>query len=209
MRPQIYIWDTTYLSYLYEQSVVPISWRNKSNGELYSQEEYNKYPVALVNYNDAIAYCKWLSDKEGKIYRLPTEAEWEYVANGGKSEDSYIFSGSNIENTVSCNSTDSKRFFPCKIGTKKPNSLGIYDLNGNVQEWCLDWIHINNLKLMPNYPIKINYSNPVGMDSTSNHKVVRGGSFISSLPVWITSRDYQDINEVNIYTGFRVVREAN
>ncbi len=151
-----------------------------------------KRPVIYVSWNDAIEYCNWLSENEnlpaaydenGKFldangnitcditevvgYRLPTEAEWEYAARGGNETQNYKYSGNNDINTVAWydgNSGDKTH----EVGTKAPNELGIFDLSGNVWEWCSDWYG--------NYSNTEELINLVGPTS-GTCRVGRGGSW--------------------------------
>jgi sulfatase modifying factor 1 len=94
-------------------------------------------PVEGGSWNDVQEFIMKLNSRTGKNYRLPTEAEWEYAARGGNKSKGYIYSGSNNVAAVawySANSGDK----PHVVGTKQPNELGIYDMSGNVAEWCSD-----------------------------------------------------------------------
>ncbi|NIO67916.1 MAG: SUMF1/EgtB/PvdO family nonheme iron enzyme [Anaerolineae bacterium] len=113
-------------------------------------------PVISVTWYDAVAYCNWLSEKEGLIpcyggegrltqcdfsadgYRLPTEAEWEYAARGGQKSQGYTYAGSdNPDDVAWYRSNSGGQTHP--VGQKQPNELGLYDMSGNLWEWCWDW----------------------------------------------------------------------
>ncbi len=95
-------------------------------------------PIANVSWEDAMAYCKWLSNKTGKQYRLPTEVEWEFAARGGKKSKGYQYSGGQNIDTVAWNKNNSNNLVHA-VAQKKANELGLYDMTGNLWEWCLDW----------------------------------------------------------------------
>ena len=95
-------------------------------------------PVEWVNWVTAQKFIRKLNAFSGKKFRLPTEAEWEYAARGGNRSHNYLYSGSDDINDVAWwqdNSGD--KLHP--VGTKRPNELGLYDMTGNVYEWCSDW----------------------------------------------------------------------
>ena len=114
------------------------------------------HPVIGVDWHDAIAYCNWLSEKEGLVacysgkgkvtkcnfsangYRLPTEAEWEYAARGGSESQGFIFAGSNNPGDVAWYG-DNSDAVTHSVGQKAPNELGLFDMSGNMFEWCWDW----------------------------------------------------------------------
>ncbi len=126
----------------------------------------NDLPVERVSYKDVQKFITKLNQKTGKTFRLPTEAEWEYAARGGKKSKGYKYSGSNNINDVAWyyDNSNSKTH---SVKTKQPNELGIYDMSGNVEEWCSDW-----------YGDYTSYSqtNPQG-PSSGSYRVIRGGSW--------------------------------
>ena len=127
-----------------------------------------KRPVINISWKDAKAYTKWLSEKTGKKFRLPTEAEWEYVARAG-STTKYSFGDdeSNLGSYAwySSNSNDKTH----QVGEKRSNPWGVYDIHGNVWEWCEDW-YVDNYNVTPRDG-SANYS------GAQKYKVLRGGDW--------------------------------
>ena len=142
-----------------------VNWKCDASGKMRGSWEDN-HPVIHVSWNDAKAYCEWLSRKTGQSFRLPTEAEWEYAARGGNKSRGYKYSGSNSINDVAWYTSNSGSKTH-QVGTKSPNELGIYDMSGNVWEWCQDWYG--------NYSSG-SQTNPTGPSSGST-RVRRGGSW--------------------------------
>ena len=125
-------------------------------------------PVENVSWDDVQTFIRKLNQKTGKHYRLPTEAEWEFAARGGNRSRGYKYSGSNdIDAVAWCTNNSGSKTHP--VGTKSPNELGIYDMSGNVREWCQDWYGGKYYSSSP-------YSNPTG-PSTGSYRVSRGGSW--------------------------------
>jgi len=151
-------------------------------------------PVERVSWNMVKVFIDSLNRKTGKTYRLPTEAEWEYAARGGKS-GGFKYSGSDNINNVAWygDNSDSKTHV---VGTKAPNGLGIYDMSGNVWEWVSDWYGSYSSGAQ---------TNPTGPTSGSN-RVYRGGSWYGSARnCRVSYRDsyYPDFS--NYGMGFRLV----
>jgi len=157
-----------------------------------------KRPVINVNWHDAVAYCAWLSEKTGKEYRLPTEAEWEYACRAGtKTKWSFGDDESELEHYAWYDKNSDKKTH--EVATKKENPWGLFDMHGNVREWCQDdWV--DNYNDTPKDGKK--YEN-----NSSGSKVLRGGSWNyiagdsrSAIRYWDdpTFRSY--------YNGFRLLR---
>ena len=135
------------------------SWRNAGF------EQTDEHPAVNVSWTDAVAFCKWLSKKESKTYRLPTEAEWEYACRAGTTTRYY--SGDDPETLAKVgNVADAaaKAQFPAwkytmkasdgyvftaPVGKFKPNAFGLYDMHGNAWQWCMDWIRRGILHHVP------------------------------------------------------------
>jgi formylglycine-generating enzyme required for sulfatase activity len=134
-------------------------------------------------------------------YRLPTEAEWEYAARGGGQSGNFSHAGGNTPNDVSWH-YDNSEFRVREVGKKKPNELGLYDMSGNVMEWCWDWYGVYTADSQDNP------SGPAEPASTREpNRVIRGGGF-SVAPqlgrVAYRSFNIPSYNGVN--TGIRVAR---
>ena len=127
-------------------------------------------PVVNVIWNDANDYCKWLSIQTGRTVRLPTEAEWEFASKGGVFNRGYLYSGGDSANEVSWNFNIALGSTH-EVGTKKGNDLGLFDMSGNVWEWCSDWYD-------QNYYLNSSNLNPKG-PALGTLKVIRGGSWAS------------------------------
>ena len=123
-------------------------------------------PVEQVSWNDCQEFIAKLNALTGKAFRLPTEAEWEYAARGGNKSKGYKYSGSNTINDVAWYKDNSKSLIQA-VATKAPNELGIYDMSGNVEEWCSDRFGKYSSD---------SQSNPIGPDSGS-YRVCRGGCY--------------------------------
>jgi sulfatase modifying factor 1 len=179
-------------------------------------------PVMGVNWYDAVAYCNWLSEKEGfapcysgkgKVtechfaasgYRLPTEAEWEYAARGGQKSRGYVYAGSDNPDEVAWYAANSGgKTHPA--GQKKPNELGLYDMSGNLYEWCWDWYDEHYYALSP-------ASDPLGPQAPGTglpwelNRVRRSGSWRENADTVRTAFRSFDYASYVGDNGFRLVR---
>ncbi|MGV7105714.1 formylglycine-generating enzyme family protein [Flavobacterium sp. U410] len=178
----------------------------------------NLHPITNISWTDAVNYCNWLSERHklkpvykrtGTIwvrdlkangYRLPTEAEWEYAAKGGKSSKGYKFSGSDVLDRVAWYNKNSKS--PNTIGTKLPNELGLYDMSGNAWEWCWDWYNRDFYLTETKY-------NPTGPEH-GTERCLRGGSWDSrTYSLRVANRWAAKPFMQNDFFGFRLARNVD
>ncbi|MGM9799212.1 MAG: formylglycine-generating enzyme family protein [Muribaculaceae bacterium] len=152
-------------------------------------------PVEKVSWYDCQEFIKKLNQLTGKNFSLPTEAQWEYAARGGKSGGTKYSGSDNIGNVAWYLDNADNKTHP--VGEKSPNDLGIYDMSGNVWEWCQDWYDSNYYKNSPT-------TNPTGYGSVSEH-VVRGGSWNSSARYCrVSFRSNSTPDNEYYYLGFRL-----
>ena len=152
-------------------------------------------PVEHVSWNDCQEFIRKLNTLTGRTFRLPTEAEWEFAARGGNKSKGYKYAGSNsIDNVAWYTSNSSFRTSPVK--TKSPNELSLYDMSGNVYEWCQDWYgsYSRNAQTNPKGP------------SDGSYRVLRGGHFISiERYCRVSDRFICSPDDGNSYYGLRLV----
>ncbi len=141
-------------------------------------EEGKNFAASYISWEDAVEFCKRLSEKEGRQYRLPTEAEWEYACRAGTTT-AYSFGDTwaNITKNGWCKLNTNGEFigkseqYPHEVRRKRPNRFGLYDMHGNVWEWCSDWYGGSYYRDSP-------AKDPMG-PSSGVHHIFRGGSWRS------------------------------
>ncbi len=188
---------------------------NEIMGDNYANEGSPLLPVSKVSWNDAVNFCEKLTEKhrinslipKKYEYRLPTEAEWEFACRAG-SDTSYShgdhFMGVLEYGWSSLNSESATH----KVGMKKPNSWGLYDMHGNVEEWVLDNYHDSYVRFDSRYG-SASAVDPLYLDN-SNYRIVRGGAFDSS-PLYCRSAERERYVSSLKYRkiGFRIVLSQN
>lgn len=177
----------------------------------------DEVPVVNVTWNDAVAFCQWLGRREGRTYRLPTEAQWEYACRA-QTAMRYHNGDDPLALTEVANTLDAKgrtvfphvqeltfvpgekAKFTIPVGSKQPNRFGLHDMHGNVWEWCADWYG-------EDYYSKSPLDDPAGPDS-GNRRVRRGGAW-NSFPLWARAsfRNWNTPQSRCVNLGFRVVGE--
>ncbi len=205
-------------SYGYEgttwKSIKGRNWRHDPEGNPAPDDQ----PVINVSWNDVTEYCKWMAQKTGLLYRLPTEAEWEYAAGNGTKHNKYSWGDGDPVGKKGGNVADKslktkipdwpfgyfKTYsdgysFTAPIGSFDPNTLGLYDMAGNVWEWCSDWYADDYYKYSP--------SEDPGGAASGYHRVMRSGSW-GDFPQYcrVAGRYYGTPSNRSYKLGFRLAR---
>ena len=180
------------------------------------------HPVINITHHAAMEYTRWLSGKTGKDYRLPTEAEWEYACRAA-TQSPYYFGSDPKQLGDYAWYIDNSNAQPHEVGKKKPNAWGLYDMLGNVAEWCLDEYSKNAYQALVGAKPGIALDSPVALPTEKKYpNVARGGSWdedpdrvrcaarLASDPDW-SQQDPQRPQSIwwhtdATYVGFRVVR---
>jgi formylglycine-generating enzyme required for sulfatase activity len=153
------------------------------------------HPIVNISWEDANNYAEWAG------LRLPTEAEWEYAARGGKDGKNFPYSGgSNLDLVAWYKNNSSKETHP--VGRKMPNNLGLHDMSGNAMEWCADWYDENYYDYSPTF-------NPSG-PAKGSYKVLRGGSYLDSqenCTVYDRNWSVTGFKRLDYAIGFRLVKD--
>lgn len=180
--------------YIGETEVTQALWKAVM-GSNPSHSEGDNLPVGNVSYDDIMVFISKLNSLTGRTFRLPTEAEWEYAARGGKKSCGYKYSGSDSIAAVAWYGGNSGGK-PHPVAQKQANELGLYDMTGNVLEWCQDWYGSYD---------SWNQTNPKG-PNTGSYRVLRGGSwFYGAMHCRVASRYYNSPGNRSDNDGFRVV----
>jgi len=235
IRPLSSIWDflNTYIINIYPDETVWVNDFNNSYNEPYMRlyfnlPGYNDYPVVGVSWEQANAFCHWRTEflkrsldrnfrNTIEPYRLPTEAEFEYAARSGKSENIYPWKSHGVTGEKNCflanfkpgdgDYTQDGNLVPAKVGSYSPNEFGLYDMAGNVAEWTSTAFLESGPEIMsdmnPEYRYYAAKEDPYSMKK----KVIRGGSWKD--PAYLIRSDVRTFeyqNEQRSYIGFRCVR---
>ncbi len=178
-----------------ETPVTQAQWKAVMGGSP-SMFKGGENPVERVSWNECRIFIKRLNQKTGQNFRLPTEAEWEYAARGGKKSMGYRYPGSNIIDEVAWyKANGNKKTHPVK--GKKPNELGLYDMGGNVWEWCADWYDENYYRESPK-------ENPQG-PSQGSDCVLRGCSWLNDTKYCrVSCRSHSNPDYRHYFIGFRL-----
>ena len=191
--------------YMGRTEVTQGQWKKVMGTEPWKGQDYvqegDDYPAVYISWDDAVEFCKKLSAKENRVYRLPTEAEWEYACRGGTKT---AFSFGDDEGELSkyawfdFNADSIGEDYAHQVAQKLPNAFGLHDMHGNVYEWCSDWY-----SEYPSGPL----TDPQG-PNTGSSRVLRGGSW-RFVPLFVRCafRSYNSPFRRSGSNGFRLLLE--
>ena len=189
--------------YIGETEVTQELWEAVMGRNPVEDREGGNYPVVNVTWSECQKFIEKLNELTGKKFRLPTEAEWEYAARGGNRSQGYKYSGSNNLDDVGWYYDGNYDSYP--VAQKQSNELGLYDMSGNVAEWCSDWYEPEYYENSPKH-------NPQGPNSSKifNGRVLRGGNYCSGngrssiSECSVSYRDYSSPKERYGFHGLRL-----
>lgn len=162
--------------------------------EFFEELYLPNFPISYISWNDCQEFVRRLDSITGMPFRLPTEAEWEFAARGGNRSKGFRFAGGNIVENVSWGLSNAG-FRPHEVGKKQPNEVGLYDMTGNVSEWCSDWYAPYHFGTIPN---------PQG-PTTGKEKIIRGSSYSNCQDNSYLSHRYMAVpTEATSYCGMRL-----
>ncbi len=187
--------------YLGVYEVTQGQWEKVMGNNPSQSRKGSDYPVEQVSWEDAQQFLLKLNAQTGRKYRLPTEAEWEYAARsaGKKERFAGTSEGGELKEYAWFAQNSDLRTHP--VGQRKPNGAGLYDMIGNVAEWCADWYDENYYKMTPK-------NNPQGPES-GTYRVLRGNSYLSYLWFMRASNRGKGSPSMRIsFNGFRVALSA-
>ena len=189
--------------YIGKYEVTQAQWQavmGKSVSQIASENNWNtygvgdNYPMYDISYNDCQEFIRKLNQLTGLNFRLPTEAEWEYAARGGKKSRGYKYAGGNDIGSVAWyNDNSGSKTHP--VGTRQANELGPYDMSGNVLEWCQDWYGAYSSS---------SQTNPTGSYSGSNRVLLGGSWFSVARDCRVSYRNYYAPDNRDDFLGLRL-----
>jgi len=181
--------------YIGKYEVTQAEWKEIMGDNPSYFKDNDKNPIEQVSWEDIQVFISRLNAGFSKHFRLPTEEEWEFAARGGLQSKNFRYAGSNNASDVAWWAGNS-RLKSHAVGTLKPNELGIYDMSGNIWEWCSDW--------KTPYPC-----NPKGKSFANKSKILRGGTFFNdSSSVRVRDRNGRGAALRLNTLGFRLVKES-
>ena len=194
--------------YICKYEVTEALWTAVMGSNPSDHKSGDNYPVEQVNWYDCQDFVEKLSELTGRHFRLPTEAEWEYAARGGQRSRGYRYSGSYNLDEIGWH-VGNAHHYKREVGTKKPNELGLYDMTGNVSEWCQDKLDIEYYHHSPSI-------NPQGPDRSTykDNRCFRGGSVCDDdkydrLKVYTRFSSGMPPEEKSFYIGLRLAMSVN
>lgn len=177
------------------------------------------YPMNSMSVDAAMMFCKWLWQQTGLFYRLPTEAEWEYACKAGSNGNYSFGNDTKLLGQYAWFKGNSKGKYQ-KVGTKKPNQWGLYDMHGNVAEWTMDQYDSSLMS-----KLNVGQLDPVSFPTSRYPRSIRGGSYMDDAPILKASNRSFSIPGWNkrdpqipksrwwltdgMFVGFRIVRPIN